>query len=439
LTTRHVKFASDLFGDSKIHQLLNATARRGTLEVCTPREINISRVLAWLFDPSEGHGLGDRALRSLLITAGQHEHAKKLNSKSQSFLRPHNIHHLSLSHMLVNIELSIEPRNTRAAAATKRKRNLLDVVVLEPVAKLCIAIENKFGAGESPDQLRGYRQALEKRFPDFQRIYIFLDKLEAEPKDDQWLPVGYSWLNGFLLEQENDPAVSADVRRTLAEFRAAVQEEDEESRSTSPTSRLISSISADHSDAIEAMCEMGRPKNEKFLDVLQKISSDVGTAEGRAALSLFKLYHTRSMLWDECRQRARFAAFFNELNEKFPGDLDSDVKRVKAWYSLRSWKSLVEDNDDYFSPVCVRVSIRKGLFDLHTYIDLRSVRQDARESLRAFGAKIRKDAGGSNTPKKTAETFDIAVRKGLSRAVAVSQVMEQLEWLRHNLRDQRLT
>lgn len=439
MATEHVAFAGRLFGDLRVHQLLNATARRGTLEVCTPREINISRVLAWLFDPSEGHGLGDRALRSLLIIAGQHEQAKRLDPKSQCFLRPHNIHHLSLSHMLVNIELSVRPKHRQTDGKRKTRKNLLDVVVLEPVTKLCIAIENKFGAGESPDQLKRYRLALEKRFSDFQRIYIFLDKLEAEPKDDQWLPVGYSWLNGFLLEQENDPAVSADVRRTLGQFREAVQEEDEESRSTSPTSRLISSVSADHGEAIEAMCEIGRPRGEAFLDVLQRISSNVRSAEGRASLSLFKLYHTRSLIWDECRQRARFAAFFNALSEKFPGNLDSDVKRVKAWYSLRSWKSLVGESDEYFSPVCVRVSSRQGLFDLHTYIDLRSVRQDAREPLRAFGVKIRKEVGGSNTPKRNAETFDISVSTGLNRSVAVKLVLEQLEWLRQNLSNQRLT
>ncbi|WP_240531338.1 PD-(D/E)XK nuclease family protein [Variovorax boronicumulans] len=395
--------------------------------------------MAWLFNPSEGHGLGDRALRSLLVFAGQLENVQNLDRQSQDFLRPHNIHHLALSHMLVNIELRLEPRRTRTASATKSKKNLLDVVVLEPVTKLCIAIENKFGAGESPDQLKRYRLGLEKRFPGFQRIYIFLDKLEAEPKDDQWLPVGYSWLNGFLLEQENDPAISADVRRTLSEFRDAVQDEDEESTSTSTTSRLISSVAAKHGEAIEAMCAIGRPKGEKFLDALKEISANLRSAEGRASLSLFKLYHTRSLLWDECRQRARFAAFFNTLNEKFHGDLDSDVKRVKAWYSLRSWKSLVENKDEYFFPVSVRVSSREERFDLYTYIDLRSVRQDAREALRTFGALIRKSASSKNSPRRTAETFDICVRKGLSRADAVKEVMGQLEFLRDSLRSQGLT
>lgn len=437
LTKKHVDYASDLFGDPNVRQLLNVTARRGTLEVCTPREINISRVLAWLFDPSEGHGLGDRALRSLLIVAGQQEQAINLDKESQEFLRPHNIQHMALSHMLVNTELDVEPPAGRATA-DRRKRNPLDVVVLEPVSKLCIAIENKFGAGESADQLKRYRLALENRFSEYQRIYIFLDKLEAEPLDNQWLPVGYSWLSGFLLEQENDPAVSAEVRRTLSEFRDAVQEEDEESTSTSATSRLISSIAANHNEAIEAMCAIGRPQGERFLDTLEKISENLGSAEGRASLSLFKLYHTRSLLWDECRQRAPFAAFFNGLSEQFPGDLDSDVKRVKAWYSLRSWNSLVEDNDEYFFPVAVRVSSRNGLFDLHIYIDLRSVRPDAREALRAFGASIRIDAT-SKSPKKTAETFDISISRRLGRAAAVKEVIGQLQWLKKNLVAQGLT
>lgn len=438
MTAIYAKHAGALFADPEVHQLLGLTARRQTLAICTPREINVSRLLAWLLDPSEGHGLGDKALRSLLIFAGQTDQVACLSGADRDFLLPHNVHQLALSGLVVNTELNVRPRRTpRAgtteAAAKKRTRDFLDVAVIDPVTKLCVAIENKFGAGESDGQLKRYRGGLEKLFPTFTRIYIFLDKFEAEPKDDQWLPVGYSWLNGFLLEQEGNAMLSTNVRRTLAEFREAVQDKDEESASTSAKSKLVTSISARHNDAIEAMCEIARPKGKIFLELMKELSADTRSAEGRARLALFKLYRTRTMLWDECHQQARFAAFFKELSEHFP-DLDSDVKRVNSWYSLSSWERFInpEYQEEYFYPAAVRVRLQDKKFNVITYLDLRSVRQDKRDALRELVTKTRHMQGG-NSPKRNGDTFDLFRKEDLTQTVAVQEVLAQLDWLQKEL------
>ena len=70
-------------------------------------------------------------------------------------------------------------------------------------------------------------------------------------------------------------------------------------------------------------------------------------------------------------------------------------------------------------------------------MDLRSVRQYAREPLRALASEIRRKAGKS-MPKRSAETFDIAVMPGLGRTDAVEAVHAQLAWLKRELSEKRL-
>ncbi|WP_172672205.1 PD-(D/E)XK nuclease family protein [Variovorax paradoxus] len=435
MTGVYARHAGSLFEDAEVHELLALTARRQALSICTPREINVSRLLAWLLDPSEGHGLGDRALRSLLVFAGKTGQVEHLSRSDREFLLPHNVHQLALSGLVVNTELQVNAKTKTGAraSASRGARGSLDVAIIDPTTKLCVAVENKFGAPQSREQLKKYRQRLEKLFPSFRRIYIFLDKFEAQPDDPEWLAVGYSWLSGFLLEQENSSVLSEDVQRTLREFREAVQDQDEESASTSSTNKLITSVAARHQDAIEAMCDLARPKGKIFLELMQELAADTRSAEGRARMALFKLYRTRSMLWDECRQQARFAPFFEGLSKQF-ADLDRDVKRVNSWYSLRSWDRFVspEYQEEYFFPAAVRVHAHDKRFNVVTYLDLRSLKLDKRDALRELVICTRKSLGG-NSPKTNGDTFDVFRSMNLTQAAAVEEVRVRLGWLQSQL------
>ena len=54
------------FGDANVQRLVNSTAVWEPLRICYPKEVSVSRFLAWLLDPTQGHGLGDLAIQSLL-------------------------------------------------------------------------------------------------------------------------------------------------------------------------------------------------------------------------------------------------------------------------------------------------------------------------------------------------------------------------------------
>lgn len=62
-----VEAISQLENDAEFHELVEKTRRLNIFEVLgiTKTEIRHSNFLAWLLDPKEAHGLGDRFLRAL--------------------------------------------------------------------------------------------------------------------------------------------------------------------------------------------------------------------------------------------------------------------------------------------------------------------------------------------------------------------------------------
>ena len=283
--------------------------------------------------------------------------------------------------------------------------------------------------------MQRYRKGLDKRFPDYRRIYIFLDKSEDIPKDEQWLPVGYGWLSGFLLDEENNASLALEVRHILKEFREAVQYKDEESTSTSQATELVTSISVRHRESIDALWKVVHDdkKTSAFLDRLAELSSGRRNAEGQAKLALFQLYHRRPEIWIECRQQARYAPFYTKLHKHF-SNLKYDVKRINSWYSLAAWEKFISPEylDGYYYPVAVRVQDREQTFRVVTYFDLRQVRPEKREALREYATKERK-AQGNNSPKWNSETFDLYVTENLSQADAVQEVQQRLTKLQDHL------
>lgn len=423
----YVAHANALLADAEVQRLMSASARRQALAICTPREINVSRLLGWLLDPTEGHGLGDRALRALLTVAGQKEAVAGLDAKSQDFLAAHHIHSLAFSPLIVETELK---------ANLAESNRSVDVAIIDPLNKLCIAIENKFGAREGPMQLKQYEKDLAKRFKGYTRILIFLDRLEAEPGSKAWLPVGYGWLSGFLLGEEDNASLSSDIRRTLREFREAVQDEDDESASTSSLDKMIASVALRHQLSIQKMLEVTRDRGRglDFLDHLAALAANCGTEEGRAELALFQLYRRRPTLWDRCGHEYRYARFTTELAKSFP-DLDHEVKRVNSWYTLKAWERLIapDQRDDYYFPAAVRMQEQSEKYKVTTYVNLRQVRPENHAALRALATEIKK-AQGKNVPKASSISFDLYQTAGfLSAADAMREVHDRLAELQKRL------
>ena len=163
----------NFFADRKVQRLLNLARETRPLRVCFPREIPISRFLAWIFDPWQGHGLQDTPLRRLLAAAGRNADDALLELKVRRHLGSAFLATYSFMGCIVQKEVHLGATGGR-----------LDVLVLEPKTKLLIAIENKFGAREGPNQLTKYADALRRTYPDWTRVLVFLDVYGEPPGDE---------------------------------------------------------------------------------------------------------------------------------------------------------------------------------------------------------------------------------------------------------------
>lgn len=130
-------------------------------------ELRHSNFLANLMDPLRPHGFGDRVLQSFLKTV-------IAETGDDVKLTPLDVHLMDLS--------SVEIR---------REWNNIDILVLLPNAKVIFCFELKVGAKQHSNQLARYRSTVEKHWPDYSHVFVFLRPSNEEAEDDSWVNVGY--------------------------------------------------------------------------------------------------------------------------------------------------------------------------------------------------------------------------------------------------------
>jgi hypothetical protein len=130
------------------------------------QEIRHSRFLAYLLDPQETHGLGDRFLRGLLMSAA--------DSHPQS--------------PVTRLALSIRDLSD---ATVHCERDHFDITVQLPSLGLLFVIENKIDASESSNQLMNYRKNAETRHPEYKFMGSFLTPDGYDGDDPNWGTMSY--------------------------------------------------------------------------------------------------------------------------------------------------------------------------------------------------------------------------------------------------------
>ena len=157
-----------------------------------------SRILAWLLNPRENHRLGAAFLNKFLAAT---------------------------------MPLAISEADGSAARVQREWRNavdgqqgFLDLLILDEGRQFLCAIENKVYSGEHSGQLTRYRQALENRYPDFDRRYLFLSPWGTLAQDaverKHWQSVDYNLICQLVAEtaQTFADSVSGDVLAFLRQY-----------------------------------------------------------------------------------------------------------------------------------------------------------------------------------------------------------------------------
>ena len=179
-----------------------------------------SNVLAWLLDPKETHGCGDHFLKCFLINAGAGL-ADELGDWSGA-------------------EVEREWENQ-----VDGEWGYLDILIVNKAEKGLCAIENKVFSEEHSRQLTRYRKALERKYPNFARSYVFLTPARTLPFREEerahWTSLGYAVVFDIVQQmvESKDGPTKKDIEVFLRQYAITLRRNIMPDTSTSQIARKI--------------------------------------------------------------------------------------------------------------------------------------------------------------------------------------------------------
>ena len=193
------------------------------------QEIRHSFFLKFLLDPTQSHGIGDIFLKRLL---------QKILTEARG---------ASLPISLIDLDVwDLDDTEVR------REWNSIDILALNATNKLAIIVENKVDSDEHSDQLNRYWSIVEREYPDWHILGLFLTPDGSPPSDDRYLSVSY--------------VIVADLIDTLNESRASALGNDLRTLLTHYTKMLRIHIVSD-SD-IDRLCLRLYQRHQRALDLI---------------------------------------------------------------------------------------------------------------------------------------------------------------------------
>jgi hypothetical protein len=162
------------------------------------QEIRHSNFLAFLLNPAEAHGLGDKFLRALLMASAANHPAPPVS----------------------RLALAVADCS---GALVYRERDHFDITVQIPDLRLMFVIENKIDAAERPEQLAEYRQHVESRYAGYRFMGTFLTREGYAGEDDQWGTLSYTTVATELKRIASDAAPAPAVVLALQHYAELIE------------------------------------------------------------------------------------------------------------------------------------------------------------------------------------------------------------------------
>ncbi len=261
-------------------------------------EIRHSNTLSWLLDPSENHGLGDTFLKSIFQWLVEND--------SENRYEVFNVLLMDYYSFVVF-----------------REWKNIDILLVSSDEKCVMAIENKVGSHEHSNQLNRYREILEKEYPDYTRLFVYLTPDGEEPSDvSNWDVMSYSDVVDILeavykrTELQDDAALM--IRNYIDVIRRDIVEDQE----------LIE------------ICNKIYHKHQKALDLIFENRTDGINTIGQSVSNAIK--NNGSVIPGDLSKK-RYTVFYTDRMSDYLGTMDEN----SSWgdsYSYRYWISFRRDD-----------------------------------------------------------------------------------------------
>ena len=202
------------------------------------KEIRHSAILAWLLDPQQTHGLGDKFLKSFVSEA----------------LRGHDA-------TIIPSALDISQADMMDAEVRREWRNI-DILVISRRNKWIFVIENKYDSGQHTNQLTRYLEKIQTTFgDDFPHIRgIFLSLWDEEPEDERYAPIQYGSICEILeqqVEAGRNP-LTAEVKTFITYYLEVIRETVDMTEEQKELEKLAKQLYRDHRRVLDFIIEHGK-------------------------------------------------------------------------------------------------------------------------------------------------------------------------------------
>ncbi len=302
--------------DTDVQMAMDWGKTRNIFDVLEPGETRHSKMLAWLFDPNEGHMQNDYFFKALLREAFK---AADSSIESNSFLdtwMPSDLELHSFNGAILFTELPI-------GKASKRK---VDIAIIDSVNKVAIFVENKTGSSEGNEQTGDYFQYLGGEYKDFDQLFIFMDMYGNEAKDQvHWVNLNYDWLETAIEALLDRNILTREIEVILRSYKEHITGDYIENSFFKQPRALLSKIANEHRVFLTEL------KNHCKKFTVKSLLD----AEENKTLCVYKRHQ---VFFDHLFQISSFEYYVERAKEEMNEDLEVDLKKNKFYVHNNSWE-----------------------------------------------------------------------------------------------------
>ena len=253
------------------------------LKICRT-EIRHSNVLSWLLNPNENHNLGDAFIKKVF----------------QEFIKSQPNANKEVMQLLLMDFYSF---------SVYREWKNIDILLVSDDENLVIAIENKVGSHEYDNQLNRYKEILNKEFPKYKKILIYLTPDGEEPSDDDWSVLTYESIVENLEIIRKNATLSTDVALMIDNYIEVIRRDIMEDK-----------------ELIE-ICNKIYNKHKKALDLIFEYRIDPSQASSIVRDILQEMADEGKIIYDNAKTRTYVRFYTKAMNQLLP----NLVEHKGAW------------------------------------------------------------------------------------------------------------
>lgn len=267
-------------------------------------EIRHSNFLAWLFDPNESHGLGNRflirVLRDLAIMKNELDIFK--------------INELNFSDVEVEREVYY---------SNKDKKHFIDILIIfrNENDKLVVCIENKIDTTDSDEQLTNYRKYIEgtfKKDDGYKNVFVYLTPNGINPNNADEIE---KWNNYSYAERDG----TSGIIKHLANMKNSITDSAIKTYISDYLSILKYEIMENKNSNIETMANSIFDKHRPIFEFVFKNKSN----------ELYKLD------WEKNYPSViEYAEKFKKRMKKFDDEIDDELGYTTVYISVKRNKQI---------------------------------------------------------------------------------------------------